>query len=252
MPEHDDLPQAAGGKLTGRTILIAGAGSDLGAAFCMSAAKAGANVLLVDRKRRLLEEICQRVETFLGDPAMIEFDVRKAGEGDYESFAEGVSSLTQTLHGAVHCGLSAWPLAPVVNSKFENWHRIHGCEVVQPVALMRSLFPVLKNAESASVLFCTMSAGRRGRAYWGAVGSAFAALENISETLAAEWEKYNIRVNTVDISCLPSDLRTRYYPGEVKQKSGHDYGLDQVLTDLLRADSATSGKRVTLQQHSLS
>lgn len=238
----------AGGELSGRTVLITGAGNDLGATCCLSAARAGANVLLLDRKKRLMEEIYQQVDVYReSTPTIIEFDFGKAGEADYQSLAEGLASLTRALDCVVHCGLAAWPLAPVVNSKLENWYRIHDREVVQPMVLIRSLYSLLKNSGNASVVFCTMSAGRQGRANWGAVGSAFASLENISETLAAEWESVKIRVNTVDISGIPSALRTRYYPGEVDQKpeSDKDHGLGRVVNDLLRSDSTTTGQRIT-------
>ncbi len=250
MPEDDQLDQEdcddSSGKLSDRTVLVTGAGSGLGTAFCLSVSKAGAKILLLDRKRRQMEETCQRVEAYGSDPTVIEFDLAKAGEADYQSLAAGLAGMIQVLDCVVHCGLSAWPLAPVVNSKIENWYRIHDREAVQPMVLIRSLYPLLRKSVGASVVFCTMSAGRKGRANWGAVGSAFAALENISETLTEEWESENIRVNTLDISSMPSALRTRYYPGEVitQPNPDNDYGLDHVLGDLLRSDSTTSGQRI--------
>ncbi|MCY4150310.1 MAG: SDR family oxidoreductase [Gammaproteobacteria bacterium] len=253
MPESDQLAhgvlEPASRELSGRTVLVTGAGSDLGATCCLSLAKLGADLLLLDRKKRLMEEVCQQVDDYLeSDPAIIEFELSKAGEADCQILAEGLAGLTRALDGVVHCGLAAWPLAPVMNSKVEHWHQIHDREAVRPMVLIRSLYPLLKESGSASVVFCTMSAGRQGRANWGALGSAFASLENISETLATEWGAHNIRVNTVDISSIPSALRTRYYPGEVNQKpeSGEDHGLARALGDLLRSDSTTSGQRMTL------
>ena len=239
----------ASGELSGRKVMITGAGSDLGAACCLGVAKAGASdVLLLDRNKRLMEEIYQLVDAYgESNPAIIEFDISKAGEADYQNLTERLASFTRSLDCVVHCGLAAWPLAPVINSKIENWYRIHDREAVQPMVLIRSLYSLLKNSGNASVVFCTMSAGRQGRANWGAVGAAFACLENISETLAAEWESTNIRVNTVDISGIPSALRTRYYPGEVNRKpqSDDDHGLGRVVNDLLRSDSTTTGQRIT-------
>lgn len=215
----------------------------------MSVAKAGARVLMLDRKQRLLNDICQRVEMLnQADPAMIEFDITQAGEADYRQLAEGIASLATALDGVVHCALAAWPLSSIVNSKIDNWYRIYDREVVQPMVLMRSLFPIIQHSENPSIVFCTMSAGRRGRANWGAVGSAFAALENVTETLGSEWESHNIRVNTIDISNLPSDLRTRYYPGEVvpRKASHEDFRLQQMLIDLFASKSMTNGQRMTV------
>ena len=134
-------PEKADGSLRGRTILITGAGSDLGAACCLSAARAGASVLLLDRKKRLMEEVYRQVDACRkSDPAIIEFDISKAGEADYRSLAEGLAGLIRALDCVVHCGLAAWPLAPVVNSRVEDWYRIHDREAVQPMVLIRSLY----------------------------------------------------------------------------------------------------------------
>lgn len=236
-------------SLAGRTVLVTGAGGDLGAAACMAAARAGARVLMLDRKRRSLEDPYDRIEA-LGacEPAMIEFDMAAAREADCRTLAEGVAGLAGTLDGLVHCALSAWPLAAVVNSRVEDWHRIHDREAVRPMVLTRALFPLLDTSRDASVIFCTLSAGRRGRANWGAVGSAFSALENISETLSAEWENRRIRVNTLDISGLRTGLRTRYYPGEVpnRREAPDDPGFAETLVRLLEAGCATTGERIAV------
>ncbi len=236
------------GKLRGRTVLITGAGGDLGMACSLGVSRAGAKVFLLDRKQRQMEQTCQQLEVHEhSTPTIIEFDLVKAVEENYQSLLAGLANLTDVLDGVVHCGLSAWPLAPVINSKLADWYQIYDREAIRPMVLVRSLYPLLRKSGSASVVFCSMSAGRRGRANWGAVGSAFASIENISETLAVEWETQSIRVNTLDISNMPSALRTRYYPGEVNQKPklDSDGGLIQVLVDLLHSDSQTNGQRIT-------
>ncbi|MCY4050506.1 MAG: SDR family NAD(P)-dependent oxidoreductase [Gammaproteobacteria bacterium] len=233
-------------ELLGRTVLISGASSDLGTACCLGVSKAGANVLLLDRKQRQMEGICQQIEANNSPtPTIIELDFTKAREADYQNLSESLANLTQTLDCVVHCGLAAWPLAPVINSKLKNWYQIYEREALQPMVLVRYLYPLLRKSRSASVVFCTMNAGRSGRANWGAVGAAFAALENISETLAVEWESQPIRVNTLDISNLPSALRTRYYPGEINNHLDGDCRLLKVLIDLLRTESQTNGQRMT-------
>lgn len=248
LPENGRLPPR-GEPLAGRTVLITGAGGDLGAAAGVAAARAGARVLMLDRKRRVLEAPCDRIEV-LGtcQPAMIEFDTDTAQEADYRTLAEGIAGLAGTLDGLVHCALSAWPLAAVVNSRVEEWHRVHEREVVRPMVLVRALFPLLDTPRDASVVFCTLGAGRRGRANWGAVGSAYAALENLSETLSAEWEDRGIRVNTLDISELRTDLRTRYYPGEVadRREAPDGPGFAETLVRLLDAGCTTSGERIAI------
>jgi NAD(P)-dependent dehydrogenase (short-subunit alcohol dehydrogenase family) len=83
--------------------------------------------------------------------------------------------------------------------------------VVAPVALTQALLPVLRRRGGA-VLNITSDAAVEAYAGWGGYGAVKAALEQVSNVLAAE--ENAVRVWWVD----PGDLRTRMhadaFPGE--------------------------------------
>jgi NAD(P)-dependent dehydrogenase (short-subunit alcohol dehydrogenase family) len=201
--------------LANRTVLVSAAASDSGRAVCLAASAAGATVLMLDQKQRYLapiyDEVCAQG---FAEPMMIEFDLLRA---DPESFDQLSSSLAQAfpeVHGLVHCAIWGGPLSPLVNSNPESWSSVYLQQLVQPMLLTRSLAPLLNHGETATIVFTVMDTGRCGRAYWGSVGAAFAAVENLSETLAAEFGQYNTRSNTLDPGRVRSAIRAKFYPGE--------------------------------------
>ena len=89
--------------------------------------------------------------------------------------------------------------------------RILGVNVVAPLALVQELLPALRNA-GGTVLAISSDAAVEAYEGWGGYGATKAALEQISNVLAAE--RPDLRVYAVD----PGDMNTRMhqqaFPGE--------------------------------------
>ena len=81
--------------------------------------------------------------------------------------------------------------------------------------LMRTVLPLLKLSEDASVVFTSSSVGRKGRAYWGAYGVSKFATEGLMQTLADEVEGVApVRANSVNPGATRTGMRAQAYPGE--------------------------------------
>lgn len=195
--------------------MVTGAGTDLGRAVSLAVAGSGKTVYMLDRRHRNLTATYDRiVRDGHPVPMMIEFDMLEAGPGDFDNLRSGLAEHLGVLEGLVHCALWHAPLAPVVNSRTEDWQKTFERQVVIPVMLTRSLAALLNTPAHSSIIFSVLRAGRRGCPNWGALGAAFAALENLSETLSSEWKDYNTRVNSLDVSHVRTALRKQLYPGE--------------------------------------
>ena len=80
---------------------------------------------------------------------------------------------------------------------------------------VRTLLPLLKLSEDASVVFTSSSVGRKGRAYWGAYGVSKFAAEGLMQTLADEVEGVApVRANSVNPGATRTGMRAQAYPGE--------------------------------------
>ena len=196
-------------------VLVTGAGTDLGRAVSLAVAGTGKTVCMLDRRHRSLVATYDRIAgQGHPEPMMIEFDLLHAGPGDFDSLRSGLEAHLDALEGLVHCALWNAPLAPFVNSRTEDWQQAFERQVVRPMTLTRSLSGLLNTPARSSVVFPVLHAGRRGCPNWGAVGAAFAALENLCETLSSEWRDYDTRVNSLDVSLVRTALRKQFYPGE--------------------------------------
>ena len=195
--------------------MVSGAASDSGRAVCLAVSAAGANVILLDRKQRQLEpiydEICSQGKA---EPMIVEFDMLRAGQDAFDQLSNSLGDSIPEIHGLVHCALWGAPLAPVVNSNPETWISVFKQQFINPMLLTRSMAPLLNHPGASSIIFTVIDTGRHGRAYWGSIGAAFAAIENFSETLASEFESYNTRSNTLDPGRVRSAVRKKFYPGE--------------------------------------
>ncbi len=202
-------------SLAERNIVVTGAASEIGGAVSLAAARSGASVMLLDRKQRDLIPIYDQIcESGYPEPIMVEIDLRRVQPEGFVALADSLSRTCAQIHGLVHCAMWGAPLTPVAHSDMPVWQKILDQQLIRPMYLTRSLYPLLKHDDPVSIIFSVLASGRSGSAYWGATGAAFAGIENLSQTLSHEWENRNIRINTLDCGKVKTALRKQFYPGE--------------------------------------
>ena len=169
----------------------------------------GWEVVITGRDRARLDaaaaELGPRVTAVAGD-------VTDPGHRDHlaEVVAGGLDLL---VNNASTLGTS--PLLPVQQLTSAVLRHVWETNVVAPVALIRTLRPLLRSAGEtggAAVIDITSDAASEHYETWGAYGASKAALEHLTLTLAAE--DPDVRWYAVD----PGDLRTQMhqdaFPGE--------------------------------------
>ena len=189
--------------------LITGGSAGLGHALAAGLAADGWEVVITGRDRARLDaaaaELGPRVTAVPGD-------VTDPGHRDHlaEVVADGLDLL---VNNASTLGTS--PLVPVQELTSAVLRHVWETNVVAPVALIRTLRPLLRSAGEkggAAVIDITSDAAAEHYETWGAYAASKAALEHLTLTLAAEDPE--VRWYAVD----PGDLRTQMhqdaFPGE--------------------------------------
>ena len=236
-------------SLSDSVIVVTGAGSETGNSVAFSLARAGAIVVLLDKKQRDLVPVYDQItDGGLQEPLMIEFDMLRASGADFESLAGSVSKEYPRLHGLVHCAMWGGPLTPIDHSDQEHWHRILDQQLVRPMTLTKSLSQLINGEHASSVIFTVLDVGRAGRAYWGAIGAAFAGIENLVETLSSEWSGNNTRVNSIDCGRTRTAIRKQFYPGEsgTELRKPDDPDITNAYIYLLSSQCELDGFRITI------
>jgi NAD(P)-dependent dehydrogenase (short-subunit alcohol dehydrogenase family) len=108
--------------------------------------------------------------------------------------------------------LGATPLPALAGYPLEELRRVHGVNVVAPLALVQEALPLLRRSRDPRIVNVTSDAAVEAYPGWGGYGSSKAALEQLSAVLAVE--EPGVRVWALD----PGDMRTQMhqdaFPGE--------------------------------------
>ncbi len=178
---------------TTNTALITGASRGLGLALARSLAAAGWNLVLTARGAAELE----RVAAELGATAL-PGDVTDPEH--VRRLARAAPELNLLVNNASDLGVT--PLPPLAGYPLEAFRVLLETNVTAPLALVQATLPALRAAGGA-IVNVTSDAATGAYEGWGGYGATKAALEQLSNVLAAE--EPDVRVWWVD----PGEMNTR-------------------------------------------
>jgi NAD(P)-dependent dehydrogenase (short-subunit alcohol dehydrogenase family) len=131
-----------------------------------------------------------------------------AHRSDLVAAAREYGHLVALVNNASSIGPS--PMPKLIDYPLDAWRAVYEVDVVAPLALIQLVLPLL--GDGGRIIDITSDAAVEGYEGWGAYGSAKAALEQLTNVLAAEHT--NLSVHRVD----PGDMRTQMhqdaFPGE--------------------------------------
>jgi len=191
-----------------RAILITGASRGLGLALARELARDGWTLLIDARGADALEatraELAAqtRVIAIAGD---VSDPAHRAALADA---AKALGGLDALVNNASVLGPSPQP--PLLDYPLATLEEVYRVNVIAPLALIQALRETLK--PGARILNITSDAGVEAYPGWGGYGSSKAALEQVSNILAAENEGW--RVYWVDPGDMRTEMHQAAYPGE--------------------------------------
>lgn len=191
-----------------RTALITGASRGLGLALARGLAARGWNLVLTardaERLRSVRDELAQRthVAAIAGDVA------DRAHRNALAVLARGHSGLDAVINNASSLGPS--PLPPLLDYPLDALAEVFATNVVAQLGILQALRTEFK--PGARIINVTSDAGVNAYPGWGGYGASKAALEQISNVLAAE--NPLLKVYWVDPGDLRTDMHQAAFPGE--------------------------------------
>ncbi|NVE93896.1 SDR family NAD(P)-dependent oxidoreductase [Altererythrobacter lutimaris] len=201
------------GKFDGKLALVTGASKGIGAATARALAAEGAQVILVARDVKALEAVEDEIHDAGGSATIAPLDLSE-GES-IGRLSAAIAGRWDTLDYLILNAAYLPHLSPVTQIDGKQYTKALMTNVVATQALLASLDPMLKRAESARIIGLTSSVGADPRAFWSAYGSTKAAFDNLLSSYAQETEKLgDIKVAILDPGATRTDMRARAYPGE--------------------------------------
>lgn len=208
--------QPAPEDLAGRVILVTGAGDGIGKAAALALARHGATVILLGRTQVKLEKVHDGIVASGGPaPAIAVMGLAKAQGPDFFQLRDQIQATWGRLDGLLHNAGILGQRAPIEHYDIGTWHKVMHINLTVPFVLTQTLYPQLRAAEDASVVFTSSGVGRRGRAYWGAYAVSKFGVEGLAQVLADETSGATaIRVNCINPGGTRTAMRAEAYPGE--------------------------------------
>lgn len=216
------------GKDTVRIALITGGTKGFGLALATSLVADGWSVVIDGRGQRALDTAVaalqaaahgQRVLGIAGDVA------------DPAHRAAVVDAVTELGHLDVLVNnastLGPSPQPTLAEYPLEEFERVLAVNVVAPLALIKSTLPLLRSSHGA-IINITSDAAVERYAGWGGYGSSKAALEQMSNVLAAE--ETDVRVYWFD----PGDMRTEMHQAAFPGDDISDRPLPEIVVPAFR------------------
>jgi len=185
----------------GPRALVVGASDGIGAAFASMLAARGLDVVLVARRRELLESLAAR----LRDEHGVDAEVVVADVGTAEGLA-AVAAAGRDV-GLLVCNAAAGPVGSFAHLTPERLDAVLDVNCRAAAHLTRAIgVPMLARGRGGVILLSSM-AGDRGAALVAHYAATKAYLRVLAEGLWAEWRPYGVDV----LACCPGLVRTPTY-----------------------------------------
>jgi len=233
-------------SLDGTVALVTGASSGLGAHMARVLARSGAMVAIGARRAEKLAETARAIEAAGGRAFAVDLDVTDPAsvEAAFETIVAAVGAPTVLVNNA---GIAE--AKPALTMSDADFSRVIETNLTGQWRVARAFAQRLVAAQrGGSIINIASIAGERAVGALAAYSASKAGLIMLSASLAAEWARYGIRVNTISPGYIRTDLNAAFFDspaGEAMiariplRRLGQESDLDGALL-LLASDASAN------------
>lgn len=213
-------------RFKGKTLLITGAASGMGAATAVRATREGARVACVDRRAKELNETVRRLKSSGHDVIAIISDVSKTADADrmVEETVKAFGGLDMAVNGAgIFEALGydkpvdytkGWRLlpSPIHQAADEYWEAVLATNITGVFKSLRAeLRQMVKQGKGGAIVNIGSVAAVIGIPGNPAYSSSKHAVTGITKNAAIDYAPYGIRINSVNPPATDTPMIKRVY-----------------------------------------
>ncbi|MCM2981869.1 3-ketoacyl-ACP reductase [Niallia circulans] len=193
-------------SLKGKVAFITGAGRGIGKAVAVALANEGVNVGLLARTKGALQEVAKEVEALGVKAAYATVDV-----SSLEEVEQAISTLTNELGKADilinNAGIGKFQ--SLLEMDPEEWKQIIDVNLMGPYYVTKAVLPQLIEKNGGDIINISSTNGLNGAATSSAYSASKFGLIGMTESLAQEVRRNNIRVTSLTPSTVATELAVK-------------------------------------------
>ncbi|MFF1912017.1 SDR family oxidoreductase [Streptomyces sp. NPDC058239] len=195
------------GTLAGRTAVITGAASGMGAATARLLAAQGVRVALLARRAERLEELAAMIESKGGEALVVTADV--TDQASVDAAAERVHSTFGQVDLVVNAAGVMLP-NPVDEGRKDEWQRMIDTNVTGALRIIRAftsdLVAVAADGRTADLVNISSIGAHVAFPNYAVYGATKAALTYLSSSLRTEFGPRDVRVTNIEPGLTDTEL----------------------------------------------
>lgn len=193
-----------GDMLQTKVALVTGAARGLGEAIAVELARQGAAVALVDVLDEAGEQVASSIRESGGRAVYLHCDIRRMEE------VRSTVAQTRETFGAldilVNNAAISLPPTPITELAEDAWSNVLDVNISGLYRFCHNTFEGMKRAGGGSVINLSSVHQSHSLEGWSAYAATKGAVISLSRQLAAEWGRFNIRVNTVSPGAIDATM----------------------------------------------
>lgn len=217
-------------EFAGKVIVITGAGTGIGAATALLAARRGARLMLVGRTDATLQAVAAAARAAGAKAESLVADA--ADEDATRAYVAAAVAAFGRIDGFFNNAGIEGPIGPLADTATADFDRVMAVNVRGAFLGMKHVIPVMVAQGGGAIVTTGSLASHRGMPMTGAYNTAKHAILGLTRTAAVEYGRQGLRINAV----LPGMIETRM--------------LKTILGELFAGDTAAglefAGKSVPL------
>jgi NADP-dependent 3-hydroxy acid dehydrogenase YdfG len=204
----------------GRTAVITGGGTGVGAAVAVALANSGASIYLIGRRLNRLELVAAKARNLGVEATCCSADI---------SSSSGLLEVTHRIKiDLKHLDIlvqnaAIYAAGSIEDADLSDFDKLYQTNVRAPYALTQALLPMLK-ARQGQVVFMNSSSALAAKPMTAQYDSTKHALKAIADSLRGEINTHGVRVLSVYLGRAASEMQERIY-----QMEGRPYRPELLL-----------------------
>lgn len=189
--------------LKNKKAIITGGSKGLGKAIAIALAKEGTHIGITGRNEERLQQVAEELKSYGVNAFYTVFDINIESEIKIR-----IEQLVRDLGGIdilINNAGIGW-FGTLENMPSQDWEAVFRTNLFGVYHTAMAVFPHLKENGMGDIINVASTAGLKGGANMSAYAASKAAVISLSQSMMAEWRKYDIRVITLTPSTIATDM----------------------------------------------